>query len=786
MKKVVLHLAFVLLVLSRGHAQVISPYIAGQNAWMPAAFGNKVYNGKLDQLWPMVKASGVKMIRIGGNGVEFSMPTQAQYIALIDSIRSIGAEPMVQVPVGRGLYNVQQAADMVDYVNNIMGRHVKYWIIGNEPNLDRPEGDIVDSAGVAAYIKSRSTAMKQKDPSILIVGPECAFYDSRYYPALVGGPLDITGKDPYGHYYVDVITFHSYAFNGTQTRAQVISSPNSFANNVNNLLNLIAAANTKNSRTGNAKLQWALTEMNVDYNNPADNTVQGVGVHSFLNGQYWLAIMNIAMQKGALTVQPWSIHEGGSRTVTDLGYIDGNGTTKPFKGRSSYHHLKLLSENVKGNYLSATDNDDLVTVFGSVFHDTTSVVILNQRSTQNFDFNLRLSTDPNTGTEPLKINLAANINAAYVDRIDAQSTMVLRFDKQGNLLKKIVYSVSHAANEIPPTYLTPPGMVVNRVFNGSNEGSGRLDAVELLVIRDHLDIRGWVVKDFDGNNTTDNGGKYRFNAIPFWQNLRSGTTIVLRKLEGGTGYVQDDNAADFTIDLLLENTAYVTDESSGNTFNITQTDMVVLKTGATSGVDDAIHAFATRGGGPNGVPSAIYNAVTAPKLVSPNTDAGGDPASMHYPLNPTMTNADYNGSAAAISKSTTRTWGYGFGPGNTSYIQSLRNLVSSSGVSVSARRAATGDDDVVAESGMAATLSAYPNPASGSYQVIFKVATDEPLLFLDLYDLRGLKVKPIYAGAASAAETYSFDVDASTMPKGIYLVRLSSNRGAKTFKVALK
>jgi hypothetical protein len=250
MRKILLCLAFVLLALANGHAQIISPYIAGQNAWMPRAFGNNVYNGKLDQLWPMIKASGVKMIRIGGNGVEFNMPTKAQYIALIDSIRSIGAEPMVQVPVGRGLYTAQQAADIVNHVNNVMGRGIKYWIIGNEPNHNGSHGPTVDAAGVSAYTKAWSTAMKLKDPSILIVGPECTHYDSNYYPALVGGSLDITGKDEYGHYYVDVITFHSYAFSGAQTRDQVISSPNNFANNVNSLLSLMTAADTKHGRTG--------------------------------------------------------------------------------------------------------------------------------------------------------------------------------------------------------------------------------------------------------------------------------------------------------------------------------------------------------------------------------------------------------------------------------------------------------------------------------------------------------------------------------------------------------
>lgn len=141
--------------------QGISPYLAGQNAWLPKGYGGVTYNGELDELWPLVKESKVQMVRIGGNGVEFNIPWGDEYIALIDSIRNIGAEPMVQVSNGRGKYTAQQAAYIVDYVNNVKGRNIKYWIIGNEPNLvSTAHPDIVDAAGVAAYIKEWSSAMK--------------------------------------------------------------------------------------------------------------------------------------------------------------------------------------------------------------------------------------------------------------------------------------------------------------------------------------------------------------------------------------------------------------------------------------------------------------------------------------------------------------------------------------------------------------------------------------------------------------------------------------------------
>lgn len=1153
MKKLLLLLALSWLAVTSARSQAISPYLAGQNAWLPTALGTQVFNGQLDRLWPVVRQSKVQMIRIGGNGVNSNLVTNAQYIALIDSVRRIGAEPMVQVSEGRGRFTAAQAAQVVQHVNITMGRNIKYWIIGNEPDLNNASHpNPTPVAGVEAYIKAFATAMKAVDPTILTVGPENAAYNG-YFPALVGGANDITGRDANGRYYIDVISFHTYPFAGTQTRAQVVNATTNLTNNVTNLLGLMAAANARHNRSGADALRWALTEFNIDYANPTANTVEGVGVHSFLNGQYWAEVFGVGMKYEGLSMQPWSIHEGsGARGAGDLGYLDGP-TAATIKPRSAFWHEMLVAENMHGTNLNATDNQALVKVLSSTDNGTTAVMLLNESDATDYDFTLQLNATAGPASAPLTISVPAGISAAYSSKLFAQSTLVLLFNAQGQLTRKIIYSLQHAQSTLPPTYLAPnqnytlvslaadktqacvapeavtysasvlgnatsltwdfgagatpatatgkgpfavryatagtkdvtltlvnpdttivvskpayvqvsscvrtpflgspaplPGLVkavefdfggqgaayndsdvanqgavrdatvpranesvdtensnagvgnvgysadgewlkysvniartgmykvtarisgagngslrlsvndvdktgvipvpatggfgtyqdlvisnvyleasanatlkldlvrsgfnissltfaeeavsgivvnrifnltndatgqsdavellvvkdrldirglivkdfesnlttdnggkfqfadnalwkelrsgttivlrrlggsiagyspdldaadfkldlplenttyltplaaagqvfnltgtdmvllktgsangvtngvhalasnngansplyagvtsaklvsaaltggssfqyplsatqsvgdydgvkavnstdpnlnfgsgfgaanvayinalraavappaptvpagaivVNRVYNGSNDGDGRFDAVELLVTRDHLDIRNLVVKDFEANTTADNGGKYRFNNVPFWQDLRAGTTIVLRKLAGPTGYVQDLDAADFTLDLLLENTAYVTNIGAPNIFNITQTDLVLIKTGDPTGTAGAIHAFGTRGGGPGGTPSVNFQAIASPKLVSPNEDAGGTPSSFHYPTNPTQQLADYAGSSALISKDANVNWGFGFGTGNVRYIQGLRDAV---------------------------------------------------------------------------------------------------------------
>jgi PKD repeat protein len=923
MRKILLSLVFAVLAITPGFNQEISPFIAGQNAWMPTGYGGAFYDGKLDKLWPLVKQSKVQMIRVGGNGVEFNLPTGDEYLKLIDSIRNIGAEPMVQVPNGRGKYTAAQAAAIVDYVNIVHGRNIKYWIIGNEPNLSSTAHPVtVDPAGVGAYIKEWSTAMKVVDPSILTVGPEVSFYDPAYMNALVGGAHDITGKDVNGRYYIDIISFHTYPFNGTQTREQVLTGTQSLIANVDNLIQLMNNANTLHNRTGSDELTWALTEFNVVWRNPASNTVEGVGVHSFLNGQYWAEVFNVGMQRQAFSIMPWSVHEsGGARTDLDLGYIDGS--EESFKPRASYYHEMLIAENFKGNYLGATDNQTSITAFGSEFNDTTSVMLINKSQTDNFDFTIQLSDTEITNSAALKVNVLSDIDREFSDRIFNQSTVVLQFNAQGDLIRKIVYSLQHAIQTLPPSYLNPgessklvnfltdktvacvvqdqnavtftpsihgsysslswdfgegavpptgsgegpfvvtysttgaknvslsledtdttivvnkegyinaiscirspyavsvipgvlkavhfdnggegaayhdidnvnvgaidntealragdgvdtdtiassdivgwtetgewlkytvavqksanykvtarlasvtggtiritvnntdksgvisipktsssldyqnillgnlaleagsnvtikieivkggynldsftftetdlSGIVVNRIYNATSTIDGMSDAVELLVTKDHTDIRGLIIKDFETNLTSDAGGKYQFKDSDLWKDIRKGTTIVLRRIASGiSGYTEDVDTTDHKIDLLFENTNYLANVAvPGHQFNLTNTEMVLLKSGSATGAADAVHAFVTNNGGG----SPFFTSVTSHKLIASiilNTGA------FLYPLSTEKTISDYNGTKAGNATDLNRNWGDGYGTNNITYVYALRGLL---------------------------------------------------------------------------------------------------------------
>jgi len=430
-------------------AQAISSHFFGQNAWMPDTIGTVFLNGKLYQNWANIKDSKASIMRFGGISPDENMPTNFQYIKMIDAMRANGMEPVMQVPFYKNRYTAQQAATIVHYVNVTMGRNVKYWVIGNEPDLAY---SFTSASQVAAYIKPYASAMKAIDPGILTIGPECAWYNQNIINGLTtpNGPDDITGKDANGRFYVDIISFHFYGFNGTQTRAEVISkinSPNQLQANLTALNVRLNTCNAAHNRSGASTLKTAITEANVNYINDASDNLSGVGANSFVGGQFIAEMMATGMKNSVDFINLWSVVEGNNNQL-NIGYIDAvTGNKKP-----SFYHFKMLAENFSGNFLSGTTNQANVKAFASKNAQNTTVMLLNQDLTNNYNFTVRLNTVAVSGASALKININAGIAIEYNAVIPSQSSMLLVFNSQGVLIKKMEYSLTtHALANLPPT-----------------------------------------------------------------------------------------------------------------------------------------------------------------------------------------------------------------------------------------------------------------------------------------------------------------------------------------------
>jgi hypothetical protein len=447
-----------LLISAGASSQTISANLFGQNAWMPDTIGSNVLNGKLHTKWATVAASGARMVRFGGITADRDRPTNYQYIKMIDSVRARGMEPIIQVSYHAGDYTAAQAAQLVQYINGTMSRNVKYWSIGNEPDL---EYSYTTASQVAVYFKPFASAMKAADPSIKIIGPETAWYNQSIIHGLTtpGGASDITGTDTAGRYYVDIISFHTYPFNGSQTRAQLIpkltASPG-FDSYLNTLSARVASCNTAHGRTGTNALKTAVTELNVSYQNASTDDVNGTGVNSFIGGQFVAEMFGLGMKNNVDMMTMWSVIEGNS-TALNIGYLDRTtGNKKPV-----YHHFKMMADHFSGNYVSSASTHTNVKVFSSKNSSLTTVMIMNQDLTSNLSYAVRLDNAVITATNPLKINVNAGIAQMYYNVIPNQSSVLLQFNAQGAIVKKVTYTIAQALTGGTPTVsiYTPTTMV---------------------------------------------------------------------------------------------------------------------------------------------------------------------------------------------------------------------------------------------------------------------------------------------------------------------------------------
>ncbi len=392
-------------------AQEISPYLIGNNAW---------YDGpSLNNIWDDMALAKFQSIRIGGNAAEGYGTNWAKYINLIDGIRLAKAEPILQVP---HTFTAQQAVDMITYINITSGKNVKLWNISNEPDL--ASNSFGDANAVAVYIKRISSALKSVDSTIIVMGPETSWYqNTAYMTPLIGGYADITGKDEAGHYYIDVVTFHKYMF----------TEITSLESDVNNLLTKFNTVNAL--RPEGKKLSWGLTEFNSSYDNDL-NTSDDQDVWSFHTGQLYAEIYGLGMRKGAFAMNAWSMLEGQTeRAGTDLSLFD-----KDYKGRSNYYHSLMLGQNMKKNYVAATDNQSSVVVIPMADTTGVAVMILNKSKTTAYNYTLRLDDGGFVQTNTLQIKASASLNVELTGNIAKHATQMLIFDTAGVMTKRYTYT----------------------------------------------------------------------------------------------------------------------------------------------------------------------------------------------------------------------------------------------------------------------------------------------------------------------------------------------------------
>ena len=143
----------------------ISPLVYGTNygPWLGISLGIK----------PDAVAAKLTFMRFpGGNWGDQNDVTPLQIDTLMSLCKDLGCEPMINVRLLNS--TPQKAADLVNYSNLARGYHIRYWGIGNEPNL------YLDQTSLDNFNQNWriwAEAMRAVDPTIQLIGPEMSqFY----------------------------------------------------------------------------------------------------------------------------------------------------------------------------------------------------------------------------------------------------------------------------------------------------------------------------------------------------------------------------------------------------------------------------------------------------------------------------------------------------------------------------------------------------------------------------------------------------------------------------------
>ncbi len=431
MKQITLILIFLLLILNvcPVSAQEISQQLVGTNLW---------YTNPSTTVWNLTKQGGFQTIRIGGAEYDRNMPGNATILNWVKQIRSIGAEPIVQVSQYK---SAADAAALVKYLNidnSDVIAPVKYWNIGNEPWLQNYSlaGGVDVGGMVETYFKPIAAAMKEVDPGIKIYGPDFCYYVDFAINDLFGGKNDIAGKVPgKDYYYCDGISWHKYPQNESINLAY--GGIDDFKSSIVKCKQKVDQVNASHNRTGDDALVWGIGEFNAK---------NGSLVHSWENGQMFGGILGLCMKYEAKYATTWSMFEsGGNRQGTDFSMIDGANMTP----RASYRHMEFVAKYFKGEYIDGTSSSNDFIVYGSQNEEEISVMIMHRASGLPKEYTLLLNDTASTnGQYNLKVN--AGLPFSYNDIINPRSTQVIIF--RGDSITKINYTSIDFENELPPTY----------------------------------------------------------------------------------------------------------------------------------------------------------------------------------------------------------------------------------------------------------------------------------------------------------------------------------------------
>ncbi len=274
----------------------ISPYIYGANygPWGVVPV----------DLWPLAEAAGVRFLRFpaGNWGDDFDlMPYHID--PFITFAKRINAEPGISVRLKGG--TPEKAAEVVRYVNIEKRYGVRYWSIGNEPDLYR-------DYSVEQYNldwRRFAEAMLAVDSGIIFIGPDV----SQYPPTVEGDTYNNIRREWVRAFLrangdrVGIVSIHRYPFpRGNNVPATTIhalrESVREWDVMLPDLRGVVRAAAGRD-------IPLAVTEVNSDWSKPIGGEASP---DSHFNAIWWAAVLGRMIRERVQMVAYFALESSGS------------------------------------------------------------------------------------------------------------------------------------------------------------------------------------------------------------------------------------------------------------------------------------------------------------------------------------------------------------------------------------------------------------------------------------------------------------------------------------------
>jgi hypothetical protein len=314
------------------------PTSYGHNYWdWVSSYGDQVA-----EVQSGATAMKLNVLRAGGHNNDNNNPqpfTNDQIDTFVVYARAVGAEPILQVPLladaSDARPTAQTAADMVTYANVTQKYGIKYWEIGNEPDLYSDQGDLPTGYTAASYCSDFGTfadAMRAVDPTIQILGPELSYKYVAGNDWLTPFLTNCGSK-------VDIVSVHRYPFAAAaSTIANAMGDGTQFRSTLTRL------RTTMNS-LGLASKPLAITEANFSYQGDPTLQTGTAALGTFYAGMWVADTMGIALEANVWTMAFWSLDED---------YYTGFFTSDTFQPRPAAYAYELLSTHFGPTILNAT------------------------------------------------------------------------------------------------------------------------------------------------------------------------------------------------------------------------------------------------------------------------------------------------------------------------------------------------------------------------------------------------------------------------------------------------